>query len=49
MTQIKVGMEEKTEDPNEKILLTSENGGITVGEIEETLNNISKIVWHDEN
>lgn len=50
MTQIKVGMEEKTRDPNEKILLTSENGGITKNEIEETLNNkIGKIVWHDKN
>lgn len=48
MTQIKVGMEEKTADPNEKILLTSENGGINISEVEETLNNTGKIVWYDE-
>lgn len=30
MTQVKVEMDEKTADPNEKILLTCENGGATV-------------------
>ncbi|XP_015374492.1 PREDICTED: uncharacterized protein LOC107169301 isoform X1 [Diuraphis noxia] len=45
MTQIKIGKEEKSEDLNEKILLTSENGDITMlNGVEETPNNSSKIV-----
>lgn len=49
MTQIKIGKEEKTEDINEKILLTSENGDITMlNGVEETSNNSSKIVWHNQ-
>jgi len=45
MTQVKIGKEEKTEDKNEKMLLTSENGDITMlNEVEETSNNSSKIV-----
>jgi len=45
MTQIKIEKEEKTEDINEKMLLTSEKGDITISnKTEETLNNSSKIV-----
>lgn len=45
MTQIKIGKEEKTEDTTEKMLLTSENGDITMlNKVEETSNNRSKIV-----
>lgn len=50
MIQIKVGMEEKIRDSNEKTLLTKQNGGITIlsdtEETEKTLINSSKIVWH---
>ncbi|XP_060863733.1 uncharacterized protein LOC132940260 isoform X2 [Metopolophium dirhodum] len=45
MTQIKIGNEEKTEGVNEKMLLTSENVDKTMlNEVEETLNNSSKVV-----
>lgn len=45
MTQIKIGNEEKTEGINEKMLLTRENVDKTVlNEVEETLNNSSKVV-----
>ncbi|XP_060835038.1 uncharacterized protein LOC132918007 isoform X1 [Rhopalosiphum padi] len=45
MTQIKIEKEEKTEEINEKMLLTSENGDITMlNETGETINNSSKIV-----
>lgn len=45
MMQIKIEKEEKTEDINEKMLLTSENGDITISnKTEETLNNSGKIV-----
>lgn len=41
MVQIKIGLEEKIiEEPNEKILLTSENGDVTV--LSETLKNFEK-------
>ncbi|XP_026804544.1 uncharacterized protein LOC113548076 isoform X2 [Rhopalosiphum maidis] len=45
MTQIKIEKEEKTEEINEKMLLTSENGDITMlNKTGETINNSSKIV-----
>jgi len=45
MMQIKIEKEEKTEEINEKILLTSENGDTAISnKTEETLNNSSKIV-----
>uniref|UniRef100_A0A2S2PAU3 Uncharacterized protein n=1 Tax=Schizaphis graminum TaxID=13262 RepID=A0A2S2PAU3_SCHGA len=45
MTQIKIEKEDKTEEINEKMLLTSENGDVTMlNETGETINNSSKIV-----
>jgi len=45
MAQIKIGNEEKKEGVNDKMLLTSENVDKTMlNEVEETLNNSSKIV-----
>ncbi|CAI6365731.1 unnamed protein product [Macrosiphum euphorbiae] len=45
MTQIKIGNEEKTEVINEKMLLTRENvDKIVLNEVEETLNNSSRVV-----
>lgn len=48
MMQIKVGVDEQTEDSNETILLTNENRGITIlneiKEKEDKLNNTAKIV-----
>lgn len=45
MEQIKVRIEEKTDDPNEKVKLTSENGGVTMlSETKETLSGSGKII-----
>lgn len=46
MEQIKIGIEEKTNDPNEKIILTNENGTPTIlDETEEkTVNIDGKII-----
>lgn len=53
MIQIKTEKKEKIEDSNEKNLLTSENGGITIfsetEEMDETLKYSAKIVWHHDN
>lgn len=50
MMPVKVGVEEKTDEDPEKIVITGENGGVTMlSEKEETFNNSAKIVWHDDN
>lgn len=45
MMPVKVGVEEKTDEDPEKIVITGENGGVTMlSEKEETFNNSAKIV-----